>query len=181
MKPQPTIAIIPAKPNPENYNPYFGRYINLAFEHPGESLNENGQELVRFFLSIPENKWEYRYAPDKWTPKEILMHLIDTERVFAYRALVCLRNDKSELPSMDENHYAANIAVGHRTMDDLCDEFSLARNNTIRLFEYSSAEQHNLVGNAAGFPITAGAVYYMLIGHFYHHQKVIAERYLGNT
>lgn len=180
MKPQPAKAFIPAKPEAENYNPYFGRYINLAFEHPGESLNENGQELVRFFLSIPENKWEYHYAPDKWTPKEILMHLIDTERVFAYRALVCLRNDKSELPSMDENHYAANITVGHRTIDDLCEEFSLVRNSTIRLFDNATMEQCSLVGNAGGFPITASAVYYMLIGHFYHHQKVIVERYLGN-
>ncbi|MFA6151961.1 MAG: DinB family protein [Chitinophagaceae bacterium] len=180
MEPHQTKGFIPEKPKMEHYNPYFGRYINLAFEHPEESLSENGQQLVRLFLGIPENKREYRYAADKWTPKEMLMHLIDTERVFAYRALTCLRNDKTELPSMDENHFAANVKVGHRTLEDLCEEFGQVRNATILLFENASEEQCAFVGNAAGYPITASAVYYMLIGHFYHHKKVMEDKYLAN-
>lgn len=168
------------KPDTSEYKPYFQRYIDLVKE--GDflaELKENKTETIAFFKSIPENKHNYRYAEKKWTVKEVLMHMIDTERGFSYRILVCARGDgNTPLHPMDEDFYAANVDVTNRSMDSLLQEFETVRKGVTFLFENLTEAQSKFKGNNITHPITARALGYILIGHVKHHNNVIKERYL---
>ena len=160
----------------ENYQKYFdlvpeGAYLEL--------LGQNSKDTVRFFESIPKEKLNYAYAPGKWTIKELLMHLIDTERVFSYRALVAARGDTATLHyRMDEELYARNVDVSQRTFESLIAEFQAVRTSTEKLFENITDSQSQLPCNVVTHPMTARAIGYFMIGHIQHHQKIIEERYL---
>ena len=168
------------KPLPSEHREYFHKYINLV--PAGDYINilqQNTATTVSFFNSIPAEKHEYRYADGKWTPKEVLLHITDTERIFSYRALVALRGDSTSLlPSMDENLFAANADVSHRTMQDLLEEFNAIRTATTKLFGNITHEQSIKTANASGFHTSVRAIGYMIIGHVIHHINVIQERYL---
>ena len=162
------------------YKPYFQGYIDLV--PPGEFmdlLSINTGDTYSFFKDISLEKHNYRYAEGKWTIKEVLMHCIDTERVFAYRALVCARGDsKTIMQGMDEDLYAANADVTYRAMGDLVDEFLVVRNNSELLFQYMTEAQSSFVGKNGDDPITARSLGYIMIGHIIHHINVTKERYL---
>ncbi len=168
------------KPAANEHNPYFSRYISLVDD--GEYinlLNTNTIETNKFFSQLPTDKHNYRYADGKWTVKEVLMHIMDTERVMSYRALVAARGDHaSVLPLMDENHYADNVDVTNRTMEDLLEEFNAIRTATLKLFANITDEQSMRTANANGTPTTARAIAYVVIGHVIHHLNVLQERYL---
>lgn len=168
------------RPTSNEYNPYFQSYINLVPEGDfSDLLDKNTVDALRFFEDIEPEKHNYRYAEGKWTIKDILMHLIDTERVMSYRALVAARGDSnSPLPYMDEDAYAQNVNTFDRDMDSLIDEFAVVRSATGYLFEYLTDEQSQRIGNAHAHPITPRALYYIIIGHVQHHINVIQERYL---
>ncbi len=167
-------------PNKNEYNPYFQRYIDLV-EH-GEFLpilEQNTLATIDFFSKIPDSKHNYKYADDKWTLKEILMHIIDTERVMANRSFVCLRGDNTTiLHSMDENSYAANVDVSLRSMKSLIDEFFIVRSNTKYLFQNATDEQLKFIGKGETHNFSARALGLIMVGHILHHFKVIKERYL---
>jgi uncharacterized damage-inducible protein DinB len=116
----------------ENYQKYFDLVPEGAYL---ESLRQNSKETVRFFAALPKEKFDYRYAPGKWTIKELLMHLIDTERVFCYRALAAARGDTTPHFRMDEELYAKNVDVSPRTLESLLSEFQAVRTASERLFE----------------------------------------------
>ncbi|HET6226761.1 MAG TPA: GNAT family N-acetyltransferase [Bacteroidia bacterium] len=168
------------KPDATEYKPYFQRYIDLVKE--GDfltELNANTNETIAFFKNIPENKHNYRYAENKWTIKEVLMHMIDTERGFSYRVLVCARGDaNTPLHPMDEDMYAANVDVTHRRMNSLLQEFETVRKSATFLFENLTEAQSKFLGNNITHPISARALGYILIGHVKHHNNVVKERYL---
>ena len=124
------------------------------------------------------DKFDYRYAEGKWTIKEIIQHIIDTERILAYRALRISRNDSTPLPGFDENNYANNTAANTRSLQDLLTELSAVRHSNLLLFKSFSKEQLLSRGIASDQPISVRAIGFMLIGHQKHHQKVFAERYL---
>jgi uncharacterized damage-inducible protein DinB len=167
-------------PLKEEYNPYFEKYIKLVpTENFLENYKTNTKDTIRFFKSIPNEKLEYRYAEGKWTCKEILMHLIDTDRVMSYRALVAMRGDaNTPLPPVDEELYARNVDVSERTMDDLLDEFELVRNSAQKLFQNISEEQSSFLANGVNHPVSARAVAFIMQGHGNHHLNIIQERYL---
>jgi hypothetical protein len=168
------------KPSSTEYNPYFENYINLVGEGDYFSmLEENSTKVIQFFKSIPDALHDYRYAAGKWSIKDILMHIIDTERVMTYRALVAARGDSSVvLPLMDENLYAQNADLSWRTINNLLEEFMIVRMATSHLLFNLAPHQTTFAGNAAGHPITARAVGYIILGHAQHHINVINERYL---
>lgn len=168
------------KPSPGEYREYFQKYIDLVPNGDYiKSLEDNTQAAVTFFNSIPAEKHEYRYADGKWSTKEVLQHLMDTERVFSYRALAAIRGDgNSLLPSMDENRYAANTDVSNRTMQDMTEEFAAIRLTTHKLFENTTEQQTMLTANANGFHTSTRAIAFMIIGHVIHHMNIIKERYL---
>lgn len=135
-------------------------------------------DFIRFVQNLPMDKFDYRYAEGKWTIKEIIQHIMDTERILAYRALRISRNDSTPLPGFDENSYADNTSANTRNLQDLLTELSAVRHSNLLLFKSFSKEQLLRIGTASDQPISVRAIGFMLIGHQKHHQKVFAELYL---
>lgn len=168
------------KPLAQEYAPSFQAYINLVPEGNFlDVLRQNSMDTIRFFETLPREKHDYQYATGKWTPKDILMHIIDVERVMCYRALVAARGDTTTvLYSMDENLYAENADVTHRTMDDLLAEYTAVSKATETLFDHVTDAQSVHMANGIQHPITARALGYIIVGHALHHIAVLRERYL---
>ncbi len=167
--------------NPNEYHPYFKTYIDPLMERE-ESILElmeiSAQNLVELLLSLPEKKEEYRYAEGKWTVKELLLHISDTERVFQYRALRFARKDAMELPGFDQDVFNDHAEANTRSMQSLIDEFIAIRRASITLFDSFSDEAWLRMGKASGNRISVRAIGYLVSGHQMHHQKILEERYL---
>ena len=165
---------------PDEYAPYQEAYIKLV--DPSYSLIEELEisvhNLIHFVREIPMDKYDYRYAEGKWTIKDILQHLIDSERIFAYRALRFSRNDTTELPGFDENSYAANAHGEDRSINELLTEMSALRHANIMMFKSFSQEDMLRKGTASGYTVSVRAFGFLLIGHQNHHINVFRERYL---
>ena len=168
-----------SRPLDHEYGSFYKGYADAA---TGNSLVEVQQVHPAFIkasiLEIPGEKADYRYAPDKWTIKELLQHMIDTERVFSYRALRISRNDATPLAGFDENHFAANAPVNHRKWEDLVKEFLLLREATDLMIQSFQDHQLNLVGNASNTKISLKALCFIIYGHNLHHLRILRERYL---
>ena len=143
-----------------------------------EELEISLHDFIKFVQNIPMDKFDYRYAEGKWTIKDIIQHLIDSERVFTYRALRFSRNDKTVLPGFEENDYVDNTAANKRSIQELLTELSALRHSTLLFYKSLSEEQLKRVGTASSHQISAGALGFVIIGHQKHHQKVFEERYL---
>ncbi len=168
------------RPELTEHREYFKRYIDMVPEGPyAGTLMQNTKDMISLLDSISPDKHNYRYAEGKWSIKEVLLHIMDTERIFAYRVLTAVRGDsESLLPMMDENKFAANADVSNRTMQDMLEEFRAIRISTLKLFENMTEEQTKLTANTSGFNTSARAIGYMIIGHALHHMNVLRERYL---
>jgi len=161
------------------YPDYFYNYIKLVEnENLGDALKNQIPEIQSFFSSIDEEKRDYKYAEGKWTIKEVLQHIIDTERIFAYRALAFARKDVNTLPSFDENSYAKNSNADKRNWNELTEELMAVRKTTDFLFNSFSEEQLNTVGKASNYEMSVKALGYTIAGHLAHHVNVLKERYL---
>lgn len=165
--------------NPEEYNSYYTPYIQLATnENICKGLTINLKKVVDFYKSIPEEKLDYSYAEGKWSVKDILLHIIDTERIFSYRALRISRNDKTPILGFEQDDYVLYANAKNRSIDSLLDEYISVRQSTLSLFESFTDAQLKFTGLASGSPISVRAIGYILTGHENHHNKVIEERYL---
>ena len=161
------------------YPAYFYKYIQLVEnENLQAILQDQLKKTEDFFKSIPEGKYLYRYAEGKWSVKETIQHMIDTERVFSYRALAFARNDPNTLPSFDQNTYAKNSNGDKRNWKELTDEFLAVRESTIFLFKSFSEEQLQIVGQVSDYKMSATAMGYTIAGHVAHHINILQERYL---
>ncbi len=128
--------------------------------------------------SLSDENWQYSYAEGKWTPKEILLHTIDTERIFCYRALQIARSENAILPGFDENLFAENSNANERSPEDLINEYRTVRQATTALFESFSEQTMNNTGNANDKPLSVQAAGFIICGHELHHINIIKERYL---
>ena len=165
--------------NKNEYNPYYQAYIDKAeVTDLIEGLRQNGKRVISFLESIPDDKYDYAYAEGKWTLKELIQHVIDTERIFTFRALSFARKEKAALPGYEENDYAASSNANRRTKESLLNELSIVRQATIVLFESFTDEMLLHVGNASNSDVSVRAIGFILIGHENHHYKIIKERYL---
>jgi len=135
-------------------------------------------EFIKFVQNIPMDKFDYRYEVGKWTIKEIIQHLIDSERVFSYRALRISRDDKTPLPGFNENDYVDNSNGNNRNLQGLLTELAVVRQATLSLFNSFSQEQLTKIGIASNHEVSVRAIGFIIIGHQKHHQKIFAERYL---
>ena len=161
------------------FNPYFGKYIQLSVDKPaGEALSEGLQETERFFSTIPKEKQEYCYAKGKWTPKEVLLHLIDTERVFMYRALQISRADHVDLQGFDQDEFASNSEANTRSMDNLLNEYRAVRQASVQFISSCSENTLKRMGKASNSPLSVRAAAYIVSGHEKHHCQFIKENYL---
>ncbi|MGN6530194.1 MAG: DinB family protein [Ginsengibacter sp.] len=161
------------------YPRHFYPYIKLVENEDLKTVLQNQmRETGDFFNSIPAEKHLYKYAEEKWSIKEVIQHIIDTERVFEYRALAFSRKDINTLPSFDENSYAMNSNADDRNWQDLVDEFVTVRKSTIFLFNSFTAQQLNEVGKASNYETSVKGMGYTIAGHLAHHINILKERYL---
>jgi hypothetical protein len=168
------------RPEATEHNPYYAKYIALVTEADAiQALESQIVDALALLRTIPESKGDHRYGPDKWTIREVLGHLIDGERVFAYRALRFARNDRTELPGFDENTYVPAGGFGRRTLADLAAEWELVRRSNLAMFSGLDAEAWRRQGTANGNGISVRALAYIIAGHGRHHVALLRERYLA--
>ncbi|WP_293896455.1 DinB family protein [Flavobacterium sp.] len=165
---------------PQEFAGHFATYINqVSNEYTlTEELEISVHRLIKFVQNIPMDKFDYRYAEGKWTIKDIIQHLIDAERIFAYRALRFARNDKTALPGFDENDYVDAVQANNRSIQDLLTELAVVRQATLSLFKSFSTEELLRTGTASNNPMSVRALGFTIIGHQNHHQRVFEKRYL---
>lgn len=171
--------MIPNELSKTEYSTFNATYIAAVKEDDLiVGLEKGFGQMVSFMEQIPADKLEYRYAENKWTIKDILLHLIDAERIFAYRALRIGRGDKTPLAGFEENDYVPNALANNRTLESLLIEFQFVRNSTLCLFKSFSEEQLAYLGTASENTISVRAIGFIISGHQNHHFKIIEERYL---
>lgn len=167
------------RPSPEEYNSYYERYIELVPEGEITSiLREQMENTVRLLQGINEEKAGYRYAPVKWSIKQVVGHVIDLERIFAYRALWFARNGKDSLPSVEQDNFVEYANFDARSMENLIEEFKYLRLSNIALFKSFDEELSLRKGIASGYEFTVRSLPFIMAGHELHHLRVITERYL---
>lgn len=157
------------------YKPYIEALGDVVFL---DELELSSNHFIDFIKTIPVEKHEFRYAEGKWTIKDIVLHLIDAERIFAYRALRIARKDQTPLSGFEENAYVETAFANSRTMEDLIEEFVTVRQATLSLFKTFSDEQLTQMGIASEKPVSVRAIGFIILGHQKHHMKIIKERYL---
>ncbi|MHA7059123.1 DinB family protein [Aquimarina sp. M1] len=163
----------------DEYNSYYGVYIDKAVNvNIPEGLTMSKQQFMDFVNTIPEDKFTYAYANGKWTIAEVIQHIIDTERIFAYRALCFARKDKSSLVGFDQDAYVPNSNANYFSKQELLENFEAVRNSSITLFKSFTEEMLLQIGEASGSPMSTRAVGFILSGHQKHHLDIIKARYL---
>lgn len=166
--------------NTANFPPYFHPYIEKIPEgkDPFELLAINIKETIKAFAMVTDEQANGTYEEGKWSMKELLQHMIDSERIFCFRALAFARGDKASIPGYEQDDYASYSRANNRRLKDLLEELKLIRESTIILFKSFDQAMMNEVGNANGIDMTADKILYIIIGHELHHIDIIHQRYL---
>jgi hypothetical protein len=176
-----TTAINIARPEADEFFEYYDRYIAKVPDGNLISLlREQAVETVTMLQDLTPQQANYAYAPGKWTVKEVIGHISDAERIFAYRALRISRGDQTPLASFDENAYVKHASFGSRSLADLLEEFQLVRASSIHLAKSLDAETLVLRGAASGHVVSVRALFYIIAGHERHHAALLRERYLSH-
>ncbi len=164
----------------KEFNEYYTQYVNLVgdAEQLVEALRKGKTNTVTFFNSLSREQLEIRYAEGKWTPKEVLLHLIDTERIFTYRALRISRMDTTPLVGFDQDDFVLTSFANNRSISSLLSEYESVREASISLYENLDAERRAIIGTASESPLSPRAAGYITAGHEKHHITIIKERYL---
>lgn len=170
----PTIA----RPQADEHSPYYSKYIDQVPDGDLVSmLREQLMDTVALLRNVGDRA-DYAYAPGKWTVKEVIGHISDTERVMSYRAMCIARNDKTNLPSFDENAFVASANFGRRTLGDLLEELQVVRSATIHLAKHLDGGELARRGMANGNEVSVRALFYIIAGHERHHVALLRDRYL---
>ena len=167
------------KPIATEHAPEFSYYVTLVPEGDIiQTLGQQSENSLSLLRTLPSDKANFRYAPDKWTVKELLGHMIDSERVFSFRALSFARNDQSPLPGYEQNDYVRYTDFDSRNLADMIEEFATVRRATIQLFRPLSETEWLRRGKANEKEISVRALAYIIAGHELHHMEVLRSRYL---
>ncbi|MEW5914762.1 MAG: DinB family protein [Gemmatimonadota bacterium] len=166
------------RPQPTEHVPYFSRYIDLVPEGDILKLLADQQRDTQALLeTLSEQQARYRYADGKWSVAEVIGHLADTERVFAYRALRFARGDTTPVPGFDENAYTPAGRFDDRSLGDVAAEFAAVRHASLALLRSLPRGADERVGSADGKPVSVRALAYIIAGHELHHVKLLRTRY----
>lgn len=166
-------------PQPSDYSPAQAGYIEAA-SNKGDIirlLNNLKDDTYNYLMALPAEKADYAYAEGKWTIKQVVGHMSDTERVFAYRLLCISRGEQQILPGFDQDEYEASANFNSRTLQDLADEFKMLRQVNMYVINNLSADQLEIRGRASDYTITVKALLYTMAGHEIHHMNILKERY----
>jgi hypothetical protein len=167
------------RPISEEYPAYYKYYVDIVkSDNIIKELRDQVIDIQAVISEIPEHKEDFAYAPEKWTIKEIIGHIIDTERVLGYRAMRFARKDKTPLPGYDENLFVANANFNDQTLYSLGHEFAIVREANLTLFKTWHEEELSQRGIANKNEVTVRAILFMIAGHATHHMNVIQEKYL---
>jgi uncharacterized damage-inducible protein DinB len=174
----PTFAI--ARPQPGEYAPYYDRYISLV---PGEdildTLDQQRRQTMMLLCGRDDDDGDFRYAPDKWSAKEVLGHVCDTERIFAYRALRISRADTTPLEGFEQDDYVRNGPFAQRPLADLIEDFIAVRRATLSLLRNLDEAAWMLRGIANKNEVTVRALAYIIAGHELHHRGILEAKYFA--
>jgi uncharacterized damage-inducible protein DinB len=167
-----------SKPGPDEAPEYYRYYLSLLAQNDVVSaLAHNTLRFRQVMDSFSEASGDYRYAPEKWSVKQVLQHIIDTERIFSYRLLRLSRRDSTPLQGFDENWFAQHDNTAQLTLNQVREEFEAVRNATDVLVRQVQSENWDFSGNANGLAVTPRAIAWMIAGHTEHHLRVLEERY----
>jgi hypothetical protein len=167
-----------SRPAADEYLAYYDRYVTLVPEgNLVDLLLEQQLETIGMLRRVDDERGLHAYAPGKWTIKEVIGHLCDAERVFAYRALRFARSDAQSVAGFDENAYVPAGRFNERRIGGLIDEFQSIRAATVHVFRYLAEEDWARRGIANGHPISVRALGFVIAGHELHHAKLLRERY----
>ncbi len=162
------------------FDDYYLRYIDKLSEKTElkKGFVTGETTLIDFFKSIPKEKLTYRFQPEKWCVKEILQHLIDTERIFIYRCFRIARRDKTALAGFDQNIYILPSEASNKSLESLLNEFEMNRKNSISILNSLTDEDLCFIGNSNGGAMSARASAFTIIGHDIWHMEIIQNKYL---
>lgn len=167
---RPDLSVVP---------PFYRKYVEHVKDLDMiDAMRHSSKLTLDLVRSIPEEKGEFRYQPEKWSIKEVLCHMMDAERIFAYRALTFARNDKTPLPGFEENDYAPEANAHGRTVKQIADEMERLRLVNIDLFSSFTPAMLARVGSANKTEVSVLSLGYILSGHESHHRSVLKERYV---
>ena len=168
------------RPEATEYNPSYGNYVSLVRDgNILEVLSEQLDETLALLRSVPETRGGFRYAAGKWSVKELVGHMIDGERVFAYRALRFGRNDETPLPGFEQDDYIRNASFDACPLADLAAEFESVRRSTLFLFKHLDPGAWTRQGVASESKVSVRALAYIIAGHELHHRGILRDRYLS--
>lgn len=171
-------ALLVSRPDASEHAPYYGKYIALV---PGNdvlrALETQGRETAQMLTGLSESQGSHRYAPDKWSVKEVIGHLTDSERIFCYRALRIARGDQTPIEGFEQDDYVRGAEFDRLSLADLIAEYKCVREATLRLFASLQPEAWTRRGVANKNEVSVRAVAYMIAGHELHHRQILKEKY----
>jgi uncharacterized damage-inducible protein DinB len=172
--------VMVSRPEPGEYAPYFDRYISLV---PGSdalgSLDAQRRETLLLLSGRDESEGNFRYAPDKWSVKEVLGHVCDTERIFAYRALRISRGDETPLPGFEQDDYVRNGPFARVALAEIIEDYIAVRRATLTLLRNLDETAWMRRGTASKNPVSVRAMAFTIAGHELHHRKALEEKYFA--
>jgi hypothetical protein len=168
------------RPQTGEFASYYQRYIDLATEDDVvAALDAQSHETATLLGGISEQQAANRYEPGKWSVKQLVGHIIDSERIFAYRALCFARGETTPLPGFEQEPYVVNAASDDRPMADLAEELTAVRKANVMMLRALPSEAWSRIGTASDNAITVRALAFIILGHDRHHLRILRERYLG--
>jgi hypothetical protein len=167
------------RPGPDEFATFYSGYVSQVQADLHDVLRRQAGDLRKLFEAVDEAKGSYSYAEGKWTIKEVLSHVIDGERIFAYRILRISRGDHTPIEGFEQDDYIATSNANSRCFADLIGEFELQRRANVLMIKNISDESSRLMGTASGKPVSVRALCYILAGHAEHHLNILRERYLA--
>jgi uncharacterized damage-inducible protein DinB len=175
---QPTLVI--ARPQAGEYAPYYERYISLIQENDIlATLDRQRREMVLLLSGLSEEQGDFRYAPEKWSAKQVLGHVCDTERVFAYRALRIARADATPMEGFEQDDYVKNGPFARHVIAEVIEDYIAVRRATISLLRSLEEAAWSRRGIANKNEVTVRAIAYTIAGHEVHHRRILQEKYFG--
>ena len=168
-----------SRPQPAEYDPYYEKYVGLVPEDEIiPALESQVEELRKLFADVPEDRGTFTYDDGKWTTKQVLSHLIDGERIFAYRALRIARGDKTPIEGFEQDGYVENSHANRRSFHELLHEFRLVREANVLFFKNLEIGDWVRTGTANDVEISVRSLAWIMVGHIRHHIAILRSRYL---
>lgn len=171
-----------SKPEENEYHKFYAGYVNgVDSSDVLQCIKDQKEEFISFIRAIPDDRYNYAYAEGKWTIKQLLRHMIDAERMFAFRAMSIARGEQGMLPGFDEQGFVERADDSQNSINELLQEFESLRTSNIHMISNFTSQATERIGNANGAKVSVRAIIFIIAGHLAHHKRIITERYLEHV